>query len=136
MVKETILFHDLEGNEITRDFYFNMFATEVAEWNFSKEGGLAERIQKLNVETDQGEIIKLLKEIILKSYGHKGEDGIQFIKTEEDAIAFSQTEAFQVLFLKLAQDENEAARFINGIMPPMPTDNKPAVVTTKKATKK
>lgn len=136
MIKETITFHDLEGNEITRDFYFNMFTTELAEWNFEKSGGLEGYIKKLQQTEDQAEIVKFMKEIILKSYGEKSEDGLRFIKSEEKALAFSQTEAFHVLFLKLAQDEKEATRFINGIVPAMPMDNKTAAIGTKKTTKK
>ena len=134
MIKETILFHDLDGNEITKDFYFNMFSTELAEWNFEKSGGLEGYIKKLQETEDQAEIIKFMKEIILKSVGKRSEDGLRFIKTEEYATEFSQTEAFHVLFMKLASDEKEATRFISGIIPNMPADNKPAIATTKKST--
>lgn len=136
MVKETITYHDLDGNEITEDFWFNMFSTEIAEWNFEKTGGLEEYVKKLQAEEDPAKIIQFIKEIILKSFGKRSEDGLRFIKSDADAIAFSQTEAFHVLFLKLAQDEKEASRFINGIVPNMPQDNKIKKLPTKTTTKK
>ena len=133
MVKETITYHDLDGVEITEDFWFNMFTTEVAEWNFEKSGGLEEYIKKLEKTQDQAEMIKFVKEIILKSFGKRSEDGLRFIKNEEDAVAFTQTEAFHVLFMKLVQDEKEMARFINGIVPNLPQDKLPVKkATTKK----
>ena len=134
MIKETIPFHDLDGNEIEADYYFNMFTTELAEWNFEHEGGLEGYIKKLQKTEDQGAIMKFMKESILKAGGKKSEEGLRFIKTPEYATEFSQTEAFHVLFMKLASDEKEATRFISGIVPNMPTDNKPAAV--KKTTKK
>ena len=53
----------------------------------------------------------------MKSYGEKSADGKRFIKTPEIAEAFSQTEAYSVLFMELATNADSAAAFVNGIIP-------------------
>ena len=80
-------------------------------------GGLAESIKKIIATKDVPSIIKIFKEIILKSYGEKSADGKRFIKSDELAEAFAQTEAYSNLFMELASNEEEAANFINGIIP-------------------
>ena len=61
--------------------------------------------------------MKVMKEIILKAYGVKSEDGKRFIKSEELSIAFSQTEAYSNLYMELCTNAAKAAEFVNGIMP-------------------
>ena len=59
----------------------------------------------------------LLRQLVLKAYGQKSPDGKRFIKSEELATEFSQTEAYSQLFMDLATDADKAAAFVNGIMP-------------------
>ena len=59
--------------------------------------------------------------LILKSYGEKSLDGKSFIKVDSEgrplSIAFSQTAAYDALFMELATDADKAAAFVNGILP-------------------
>ena len=122
MLKKTITSVDFNGNERTEDFYFNLTKAEVMEMEMSTVGGLSEMIQKIVSAQDTPSIIKVFKDLILRSYGEKSADGKRFIKTPEMAEAFSQTEAYSVLFMELATDAEAAAAFVNGIIPK--TDNK------------
>lgn len=117
MLKETITYHDLDGNEITEDFYFNLYESEIVELNFSEKGGLEKYIEKITNAQDMKSLIKLFKDIVLMAYGVRGDDGKTFVKSEESRTAFSQTEAYSILFMKLAQDDKEATRFIKGVIP-------------------
>ena len=66
------------------------------------------------------EIIKTFKTIILTAYGEKV-DGRRFTKTDAEghplSRAFSETAAYEVLYMLLSSDDEEAAKFINGIVP-------------------
>ena len=62
-------------------------------------------------------MLRPFKDLVLKSYGEKSADGKRFIKTPEISEAFSQTEAYSVLFMELATDADAAAAFVNGIIP-------------------
>lgn len=126
MLKETIKFTDYNGVERTEDHYFHLSKAEAMEMEMSTSGGLSEMIRKIVAAQDTPAIIKIFKEIILKSYGQKSPDGRQFIKSPELSKAFSETEAYSQLFMKLATDTDAAAKFVNGIVP----NEKPATQPT------
>ncbi|GHV49666.1 hypothetical protein FACS189499_10680 [Clostridia bacterium] len=85
------------------------------EWGTT--GGMGQMLQRIIAEQDSKRIIETFKEIILKAYGEKSPDGKRFIKNEEIANGFAQTEAYSDLFMELATDAKAAAAFINGITP-------------------
>ncbi len=117
MLKKTITYTDFNGMERSEDFYFNLTKAEVMEMEMSTVGGLSEMIQRIIAAQDTPSIIKVFKDLVLKSYGEKSADGKRFIKTPEITEAFSQTEAYSVLFMELATDADAAAAFVNGIIP-------------------
>ena len=118
MHKETITYVDYNGTERTEDFYFNLTKAEIMEMEMSTAGGLAEMINRIVAAQDAPAIIKIFKDLVLKAYGEKSADGKRFIKSEELSTAFSQTGAYDQLFMKLATDSEAAANFVNGIVPP------------------
>lgn len=117
MLKKTITYTDYNQAERTEDFYFNLTKAEVMEMEMSISGGLTEMIKKIVAAKDAPAIIKVFKDLILKAYGEKSPDGKRFIKSEEIATAFAQTEAYSQLFMELATDPDKAAEFVNGIIP-------------------
>ena len=117
MLKKSIKYTDYNGVERTEDFYFNLSKAELMEMEMSTAGGLAETITKIVAAQDQPAIIKHFKELILKAYGEKSADGQSFVKSDEIAAAFSQTEAYSELFMELSTDSDKAAEFVNKIVP-------------------
>lgn len=117
MLKETIKYTDYNGVERTEDFWFHLSKAELMEWEMGTTGGLTEMIKRIVDAQDAPAIIKIFKELVLKAYGQKSPDGKRFIKSEELATEFSQTEAYSQLFMELATDADKAAAFVNGIMP-------------------
>ena len=117
MLKKTITYTDYNGNERTEDFYFNLTKAEIMEMEMSTTGGMAEMIQRIVNAQDAPAIIKTFKDLVLKAYGEKSSDGKRFIKNDEIRDAFSQTEAYSILFMELATDADKAAAFVNGITP-------------------
>lgn len=118
MIKKTIKYVDYDGNERIEDFYFNLSKAELAEMDLKENGGLSEMLMRIVNAKDNAAIIKVFKEILLKSYGEKSSDGRRFIKSKELSEAFSQTEAYVELFMELATDDVKASKFIEGILPP------------------
>ena len=59
----------------------------------------------------------MFKDLVLRAYGVKSDDGRRFIKSEELKNDFAQTEAYSILFMELATDSDKAAEFVNGIVP-------------------
>lgn len=124
MIKKSITYMDYNGVERTEDFYFNLSNAEVIEMEMSAAGGLTAMIEKIIAAKDTATIVKIFKDLILKAYGKKSDDGRRFIKSEEISSDFAQTEAYSALFMELAFDEKAAAAFVNGIIPTVSTDKK------------
>ena len=117
MLKKTIKYTDYNGVEQTEDFYFNLSKAELAEMELEIDGGLTNYIDKIIAAKKTPEIVKVFKDLILRSYGVKSPDGKRFIKSKEQSDAFSQTEAYSNLFIELASNADAASEFINGIVP-------------------
>lgn len=130
MLKKTITYTDYNEITHTETYYFNLSKAECMEMEMSTSGGLTEMINKIIETQDVPAIIKIFKDLILKAYGVKSPDGKRFIKSEELSTAFAQTEAYSVLFMELATNAEEAAAFVNGIMPSIDKKSTPVVVPT------
>ena len=121
MYAKKIKFTDFNGNEREQTFYFNLSKTELTEMQLSHDGGLQTYIQRIVDTQDTAKIMEVFKDLILKSYGEKSDDGMRFIKKDpvrgKLADEFEQTDAYSELFIELAQDEKAASEFINGILP-------------------
>lgn len=117
MLKKEIKYTDYNGTERKENYWFNLSEAEIMEMEMSTAGGFAEMIQKVVDAQDTVSIIKIFKDLILKSYGEKSPDGKRFVKSEELSTSFSQTEAYTVLFMELATDAQAASDFVNGILP-------------------
>jgi hypothetical protein len=117
MLKREIKYEDFDGNEQTDIFYFNISKPEMVELEVEYPEGLKGFIEKIIETKDNKELINQFKRIILLAYGKKSDDGKRFIKNDELREEFSQTAAYQALFIELATVDNAAADFITGILP-------------------
>lgn len=119
MLKKTMTYTDYNGNQVTDDFYFNLTKAELIELEIStdKAAGLEATINKLQEELNGAEIMALFKKIIRKAIGKKSVDGKRFIKNDEIADEFMQTEAYSDLFMEICTDAKKAAEFFNAIVP-------------------
>ena len=130
MLKKTITYTDYNGITRTEDFYFNLTKAEIMEMQLSTNGGLDVMIKKIIDSQDAPSIIKIFKELILKAYGEKSDDGKRFVKSKEISEGFAQTEAYSQLFMELATDTDAASKFVNGIVPAADNNaNHPAIKT-------
>ena len=128
MIKKTITYTDYNGEERKEDFYFNLSKAELMEMELSVNGGFAEMIQKIVDAKDTPSIMKIFKDLILKAYGEKSDDGKRFVKSKEISEGFAQTEAYSQLFMELATDTDAASKFVNGIVPAVDNNaNHPAI---------
>lgn len=122
MFKKTINFKDLDGNDVVQDFYFGFNETELSVMEASQKGGLISFANKITNEKDGEKVMKMFEQLILGAYGEKSADNIHFIK--EDPIDhhkladdFKQTDAYNQLFMEIANKDGAAEEFFNGIIP-------------------
>ena len=117
MLKRDITYENYNGETVTETFYFNLTKTEIVELEVGYSGGLEAFIQKIIDTKDNAGLVREFKKIVLLAYGVKSEDGKRFIKSDELREEFSQTAAYDALFMDLATNDDAAANFIKGIVP-------------------
>ena len=117
MLKKTIKYTDYNGVERTEDFYFNLNKAEIMEMQLTTVGGLDAYLKKIISAQDMPTLMRIFKDLILKSYGVKSDDGRRFIKNEKLREEFEQTEAYSILYMELSTDADAAAAFVHGIIP-------------------
>lgn len=125
MIKREIKYEDYNGVQKTKTAYFNLNKVEIIEMELSKEGGLSNYYQEIVEAQNNQELARVFKELIIKSYGIKSEDGESFIKTAPDGHAladdFVNSAAFEAFYMELITDTDKATAFFNGIVPKINT---------------
>lgn len=119
MLKKTITYTGYDGLERTEEFRFNLTKAELVDMELTTAGTFSETMKRIIAEKDIIRIAKLFKELLLKSYGVKSDDGKRFIKSQELSEAFSQTEAYSDLYIELLSNPEEAAKFFAEVAPKM-----------------
>lgn len=117
MFTHEITYKDFDGVERTETFYFNLSRAELTELQLTYPGGYAEHIEKVTKSQDRPAIVAMFKDLIKRTYGEKSEDGRRLMKSEELSNAFMETNAYDDLFMRLAQDADFATSFVSGVMP-------------------
>lgn len=117
MLKRDITYEDFNGETVTETFYFNLTKTEIIELEVEYKVGLEETIKAIIKAEDNKSLIAEFKKIVLLAYGVKSEDGRRFIKSDKLREEFSQSAAYDALFMDMATNEDAAANFIMGIIP-------------------
>lgn len=116
MFKKVIKFEDFNGTQREETFYFNLSKAELMEMELSTQAGVEEMIRMLIATKDNAKIMQIFKDLILRSYGIKSEDGTRFIKTKELRDAFEQSNAYSELFMEMITNSDVQAAFINGVI--------------------
>lgn len=118
MLVKKIKYTDFNGQEREEPFYFNLSKAELMEMELTTDGGLDTYIRRIIAQQNNKEIVKLFKELILKSYGERSDDGKRFVKSKELTDAFTQTNAYSELFMELSTNADAAEKFITGVVDP------------------
>lgn len=117
MLKKTITYHDLDGEETTEDFYFHMSKGEVLKQQIGEGGAMDVKIDRLMQERDYKEIVKIIDEFIDLSYGIRSENGKSFIKNAKNLESFKSSDAYSELIWELYNDDEAMREFLDKIFP-------------------
>lgn len=135
MYTKTIKYIDYDDVPVVEEVNFNLTKTELMEYigatievedldgNDNDEivkSAQKKLLRKLNL-TKGADIIGFIKDLVLRSYGIKSEDGRKFIKVRPDgtklADEFVQSIAFDTIMSELTDDPKKADEFMFAIMP-------------------
>lgn len=121
MIKQTLTYHDYEGEEHTKDFYFSLNQTEFALMNNRLPGGFEYYLQKIQQDHDETKLLELLTMFIVEGYGERLMDGLGFSKEDLQGRKlgklFLSTEACDNLITELLEKENNLGAFLTGMLP-------------------
>lgn len=118
MLKKTITYRDYNDVERSEDYYFNISRAELVLMENSRAGGMKAYYERIVQAKDDVAVMECFKELLHMSIGVKSDDGKRFIKSEEIATAFEQSEAYSELLMELFSDPDVALDFMAKIMPP------------------
>lgn len=118
MYVKKIKYTNYNGEEREQKFYFNLNKAELLEMELVTPGGYENYINRIIEAREQKTLVEIFKELLLKSYGEKSDDGERFVKNDRIREEFESTEAFSELYFELATNTEAATAFVNGIIPP------------------
>lgn len=127
MLKRDITYENpFTEKQVTEEHFFHISKADLVEMEieetgttYTKDGdeltGMQAKLQRIVDTLDGKAIMAEFKDIIRRSYGIK--DGDRFRKSREIWDDFASTEAFSQLLFELCTKPDEAAAFINGVVP-------------------
>lgn len=122
MIKKTVTYDDLNGNEVTEDFYFNFTKLEALELEVTMDGGLEGTLAKISATEDSTSAWFLFKDLLLRAYGRKGPGGKGFPKKDVDGNPMRDyleaSPALGEIIIDMLQNPGDAAKFFEGMLPP------------------
>lgn len=117
MIKKTIRYEDLEGNEVEDDFYFHFNKLELTKLaaEYEKRGGIENYFMNLVKTQDAVALIDLVQDLVKGAYGKRSDDSRSFIKNELVLSEFTGREAYDNLVMELATNPTSLDEFIRGM---------------------
>ena len=116
MLTKAITYTNYNGEKRTKNFYFNLTATELAKMEIVEKAGLEETIKQMINEDDRAKILQLFDSIVLGAVGEKSADGETFVKNDKIREDFKNHPAYDTLFMELLNSD-AMADFISKIIP-------------------
>lgn len=117
MYQKKIKYVDFLGQPREETFFFNLTKAELTNMYNGISGGLDKLLEEIIAKKDIPRIMENFDLILDTSYGVIAPDGRRFMKSPELLREFKETQAYSDYYMQLITDEDEAAAFINGILP-------------------
>lgn len=117
MYTKTVEYENYNGEKVKKKLYFSLNKAELLEMEMRTEGGYENYLKRLINSRDNNELTTIFKELILKSYGIKSDDGERFIKSQKLRDEFEQSAAYEEFFVDLCLHPDSQTAFVNGIIP-------------------
>lgn len=145
MFIKKVSYTNYNGESVTEEFCFNLTKAECLDLDFmyEEQGGLEaylsdliKTIQKDPDNAPKRPMYEFLKLMIKSSVGKKSPDGKRFIKSENVANEFLQSEAYPEFLMELldtVNNPNGIRVFINGVLPEIPDDQRNQAIAKLKA---
>ena len=115
MLRRDVTYKNVDEEEVTKTFYFNLTKTDWLRLEAEHGGGLIDFFQAVSATGDTNLIFKEFEKFVLLTYGEKAGD--DHLKSDALRERFRSTLAYDALVWELSTDAQKAADFIQGVMP-------------------
>lgn len=116
MLKKPITFtNPLTDQVVTKNYYFNLTAAEIAARMMRGGSDYGEMLDNLVKESDGKKIIDTFIDIVGSAVGVR--DGDDFRKNAQITETFLASEAYSVMFMEFLDSPDAASAWVNGVMP-------------------
>lgn len=135
MLKKTITYTNFDGVEQTEEFCFNLTKAELVDLDFEYESfggtreylkGLIKDIQARGDAAPKKPMYEFIKKLVKMSVGKKSPDGRRFVKSEDIANDFLQTEAYVEFIMDLLSNPDGIPEFVQAIVPQVSPEDRAA----------
>ena len=119
MFQTTVTYTDFDGHERKETLYFNITEQQMRDL-YQEDPDFSEKVLNSMIEgKDTGEMLRIMKKLILASYGEKSEDGKVHKKNKEIRENFECSAAFAQLMddIMYKADETFLKSFFTQIFP-------------------
>lgn len=118
MLKKDIAYKNpFTGEDEVETAYFHISERELVRLDADHNGNLMKYLTNLQAGENTKEVVDFFEKFLLMAYGVRSDDGKRHIKTPEVVEAFTQTEAWNVLFMEMATDGEAMLNFFIAVMP-------------------
>lgn len=119
MISETFQYKDLDGNVVTKEWYFSLDRAEIAEMKIRHEGpgkgSLEDYLDRIVKEQDNNKLLDNFQAILRKAVAIRKDNYLR--KGQEVIEEFTGGGAYETMFMRMLEDATYAAKLINGIIP-------------------
>lgn len=114
-VKKEITFEDLDGNEITQEWWFRLDKTDALDMDIVHEKDPANYLKQIMKDQDSRKLLRVWRELLFASVGKR--EGNLLVKSPEILAEFQQSGAYNQFFSELIEADDAGASFFVSIMP-------------------
>lgn len=118
-ISESIKYTDLDGQVVTKEWWFSLDRAEIAEMKIRHDGtgkgSLEEYLDRIVKEQDNNKLLDNFQAILRKAVAVRVDNYLK--KTPEVLQEFTGGGAYETMFMQMLADAEYAARLINGIIP-------------------
>lgn len=115
-VKKDITYVDLDGNQVTKEYYFQFGRTDAIEMDFAHMEDVPKYLKHITEGNDTRELLKFWKDLLFHSVAIRKGDIL--VKDPEVARQFVGSGAYEEFFVEMIQEsEDGGMSFFLSIMP-------------------
>lgn len=122
MLTYKIKYIDLMDNEVEETVRFHFTQDEMLSFIRERRSVMAGELAKIQDDSDYLSGYAFVRDLVVRAYGERSEDGKRFIKNDEVRSNLTDSPLIDAVMETLFETEKTTQAFIDGVMPPKMRD--------------